>query len=102
VALGNPRAFVVGGLLVRLVVAVIGVDDIAELANLVLEVDGADFDVGEVCTCRHVRSMGCSLGREDVGIWRELRCGVGNQVSLVLPFSWSRSLSLKFGILMIF
>jgi len=42
------------------------------------------------------------LGREDVGIWRELRCGVGNQVSLVLPFSWSRSLSLKFGILMMF
>ena len=50
--LGDTGAFLIGGLLVLFVVTVIGVDDVAKFANLVLEVDGANFGVIEVCSCR--------------------------------------------------
>lgn len=50
-ALGDAGALLVGELLVLLVMAVIGVDEIAKLANLVLNVNGGDFRVVEVCTC---------------------------------------------------
>lgn len=48
VAVGDLGAFVVGGLLMLLVVAMVGIDEIAKLADLVLEMDCTDFGIVEV------------------------------------------------------
>ena len=71
-ALRDTGTLLVGGFLVLLVVTVIRVDDVAEFADLVLEVDGADFGVIEMCSCRQMRSM-----RGSSGISGEVWCGVG-------------------------
>lgn len=47
VGFGDGGAFAVGGLFVGFVVAVIGVDDVEELADFVFEVGGLGFGVVE-------------------------------------------------------
>ena len=47
-ALGDPRAFVIRGFFMLLIMAMVGVDEVFEFANFVLEVYGADFEVVEV------------------------------------------------------
>jgi hypothetical protein len=47
VGFGNGGTFAVGGLFVGFVVAVIGVDDVEELANFVFEVGSLGFGVVE-------------------------------------------------------
>lgn len=48
--LGDAVAFLVGGFLMLFVVAMVGIDQVAELAHLVLEVDGTDLGIVEVRT----------------------------------------------------
>lgn len=50
-AVGDAGPLLVCELLVLLVMAMVGVDEIAELADFVLQVDGADFGIVEVCSC---------------------------------------------------
>jgi len=47
-ALGDLGTLFIGSLFVFFIVTVIGVDDVLELADFVLEVDGFDFGVVEV------------------------------------------------------
>ena len=49
VASGNPAALFIRSLLVFLIMTVIGVDYIAELANLILHVKSLDLGVFQVC-----------------------------------------------------
>ena len=49
VGFGDSCTLVVGGFLVLFVMAMIGVEDVSELANFVLEVVGADFGIIEMC-----------------------------------------------------
>ena len=77
-ALRDTGTLLVGGFLVLLVVTVIRVDDVAEFADLVLEVDGADFGVIEMCSCRQMRSVRGSSG-------------AGLEGRSTIPFNCSRS-----------
>lgn len=47
-ALCDAGALLVGDFLVLLVMAMVGVDEVTELANLVLEVNGTDFGIVEI------------------------------------------------------
>ena len=87
VALRDPGALLVGGLLMLLVVPVVGVDDVAEFADLVLEVDGADFGVIEMCSCRRMRSVRGSSGDCQGGLVR----GLEGARTVLVPFNCSRS-----------
>ena len=86
-ALRDPGALLVGRLLMLLVVTVIGIDDIAELADLVLEVDGANFGVIEMCSCRQMRSVRGSPGISTF----PGRFGAGWEGTSTVPFNCSRS-----------
>ena len=62
-ALSNAGPLLVGELLVLLVMAVIGVDDVAELAELILQVNGSDFGIVEVCSCNEERPESARVPR---------------------------------------
>lgn len=51
VALGNAGPLLVGDLLVLFIMTMVGVDEVAKLADFVFQVDGANFGVVEVCAC---------------------------------------------------
>ena len=84
VTLGYLGSLVIGSFLVLLVMTVVGVDDVPKLADLVLEVDGANFGIVKV------------------GVWWGTCCqqgtdqGAGSCVDK--PFNWLRILSVKLGI----
>lgn len=56
VGFSDTGALLVGGLLVGFIVTMVGVDDVLELANFMLEIDGADLDVMQVRVWRVRRS----------------------------------------------
>ena len=77
-ALRDFGALLIGSLFMFFVVTMIGIEKVAEFADLVLKMDRAHFGVIEVCSWRHVRSerevRGCkrgigypSAGREALG-----------------------------------
>lgn len=66
-AFSDAGSFLVGELLVLFVMAMIGIDEIAELSDFVLDMDGADFRVVEICSC----------GGRRTGSARVLYCGGG-------------------------
>lgn len=73
-AFGYAGSFLVGELLVLFVMAMVGIDEIAEFPDFIFEMDGADFGIVEVRSC-------CCEG---VVLARVLCCGVEKGCSVNL------------------
>lgn len=70
-AFGDTSSFFVGKLLMFLVMAMVAVDDVAELAKFVLQMNGADFGIVKGCGyCREEQESARVL-YAIAGFWRD-------------------------------